>query len=371
MDARRCRRARRHASGRSIRRPHRSAATRWSSAWCPTAPLDAVRSVGNAAGAGAVRALLSMQARSELEAACAAVVKIETATEPQFQQLFVAAMAFPHATAPSPHLGARRHTARTNFIRRQRCGAVDAADRRTGHDVHRSPTPTQHRPAQRRACRAPGAARLARRRGRDLPDANDEAVRDRQRRGPRDHRAQRRDDPRRRSASRSATTRRRCGRSRDAGATSTASASASRGHVPADRAGHAPREYIQHARNPAQQRRRSAATPRCSPRNYGSPFVHDLDNGRRYATIEDFRNFVKLDVPCRRTCTTRGGTVCEPVDVPVSKRHLDMVYRTSRYSDKPFMGSVTRRERARRTRVEHGPDRVRRRPRGPHGHHSA
>ncbi len=72
----------------------------------PDAPVEAVRSVGNAAGAGAVRALLSMQARTELEAAARAVTKIETATEPQFQELFVAAMAFPHATAPSPHLGA-------------------------------------------------------------------------------------------------------------------------------------------------------------------------------------------------------------------------------------------------------------------------
>jgi uncharacterized 2Fe-2S/4Fe-4S cluster protein (DUF4445 family) len=72
----------------------------------PDAPVAAVRSVGNAAGAGAVRALLSMQARAELELAARAVVKIETATEPQFQELFVAAMAFPHATAPSPHLGA-------------------------------------------------------------------------------------------------------------------------------------------------------------------------------------------------------------------------------------------------------------------------
>jgi trimethylamine--corrinoid protein Co-methyltransferase len=38
--------------------------------------------------------------------------------------------------------------------------------------------------------------------------------------------------------------------------------------------------------------------------------------------------------------------VCEPVDVPVNKRHLDMVYSHIRYSDKPFMGSVTHPERA-------------------------
>jgi uncharacterized 2Fe-2S/4Fe-4S cluster protein (DUF4445 family) len=72
----------------------------------PDAPVEAVRSVGNAAGAGAVRALLSMQARAELEQAARAVIKIETATEPRFQELFVSAMAFPHATAPSPHLSA-------------------------------------------------------------------------------------------------------------------------------------------------------------------------------------------------------------------------------------------------------------------------
>ena len=41
-----------------------------------------------------------------------------------------------------------------------------------------------------------------------------------------------------------------------------------------------------------------------------------------------------------------GGTVCEPVDLPVNKRHLDMVYAHLRYSTKPFMGSVTAPERA-------------------------
>ena len=41
-----------------------------------------------------------------------------------------------------------------------------------------------------------------------------------------------------------------------------------------------------------------------------------------------------------------GGTVCEPVDLPVNKRHLSMLYAHMRYSDKPFMGSVTSAERA-------------------------
>ncbi len=70
----------------------------------PDCPVGGVRSVGNAAGVGAVQALLSRQLRSEMERAVRAVTKIETATEPRFQELFVAAMAFPHASAPSPHL---------------------------------------------------------------------------------------------------------------------------------------------------------------------------------------------------------------------------------------------------------------------------
>ena len=72
----------------------------------PDCPVECVRSVGNAAGAGAVRALLSAAARQEMEAAVRGVVKIETATEPQFQAEFVAAMSFPHASAPTPHLSA-------------------------------------------------------------------------------------------------------------------------------------------------------------------------------------------------------------------------------------------------------------------------
>ena len=72
----------------------------------PDCPVAGVRSVGNAAGAGAVQALLSRERRRELESLARAVTKIETATEPRFQELFVAAMAFPHASAPTPHLAA-------------------------------------------------------------------------------------------------------------------------------------------------------------------------------------------------------------------------------------------------------------------------
>jgi trimethylamine---corrinoid protein Co-methyltransferase len=109
----------------------------------------------------------------------------------------------------------------------------------------------------------------------------------------------------------------------------------------------APKVFTQHARNPANSVQIGGMATVFAP-NYGSPFVRDLDNGRRYGTLEDFRNFVKLAYLSPHLHHS-GGTVCEPVDVPVNKRHLDMVYSHIRFSDKPFMGSVTAPERARDT----------------------
>jgi trimethylamine--corrinoid protein Co-methyltransferase len=106
----------------------------------------------------------------------------------------------------------------------------------------------------------------------------------------------------------------------------------------------APKEFTQHARNPAHSVRIGGNSVVFAPA-YGSPFVMDLDRGRRYGTLEDFRNFVKLTSDCPWLHHS-GGTVCEPTDVPVNKRHLDMVYSHMRYSDKPFMGSITSEERA-------------------------
>jgi trimethylamine--corrinoid protein Co-methyltransferase len=106
----------------------------------------------------------------------------------------------------------------------------------------------------------------------------------------------------------------------------------------------APAVYTQHARNPARSVQIGGDATVLAP-NYGSPFVHDLDQGRRYATLTDFENFVKLTYASPYLHHS-GGTVCEPVDVPVNKRHLDMVYAHLRYSDKPFMGSVTAGSRA-------------------------
>lgn len=106
----------------------------------------------------------------------------------------------------------------------------------------------------------------------------------------------------------------------------------------------APESFTQHARNPARSVEIGGKSTVFAP-VYGPPFVRDLDGERRYAKLEDFENFVKLAY-LAPAIHHSGGTVCEPVDVPVNKRHLDMVYSHIRYSDKPFMGSVTHPSRA-------------------------
>lgn len=106
----------------------------------------------------------------------------------------------------------------------------------------------------------------------------------------------------------------------------------------------APAQFVQHARNPAKSVMIGGKSVVFSPA-YGSPFVMDIDRGRRYGTIEDFRNFVKL-AQSSPWLHHSGGTICEPVDVPVNKRHLDMVHAHVKYSDRPFMGSVTAESRA-------------------------
>jgi trimethylamine---corrinoid protein Co-methyltransferase len=106
----------------------------------------------------------------------------------------------------------------------------------------------------------------------------------------------------------------------------------------------APRSFTQVARNPACNVEIGGQNTVFAPA-YGSPFVRDLDGGRRYGAIEDFRNFVKLTYMSPHLHHS-GGTVCEPVDLPVNKRHYEMVYAHLRYSDKPFMGSVTHPQRA-------------------------
>ncbi len=106
----------------------------------------------------------------------------------------------------------------------------------------------------------------------------------------------------------------------------------------------APARFTQHARNPERNVEIGGDTLVLAP-VYGPPFVRDAEGGRRYATMEDFQKFVKLGY-MSKWLHHSGGTVCEPTDVPVNKRHLDMLLAHMTLSDKPFMGSVTDPSRA-------------------------
>jgi trimethylamine--corrinoid protein Co-methyltransferase len=109
----------------------------------------------------------------------------------------------------------------------------------------------------------------------------------------------------------------------------------------------APASFTQHARNSARSVEIGGNRTVFAP-VYGPPFVRDLEGERRYATMDDFCNFVKL-VYMHPGFHHSGGTVCEPVDLPVTKRHLEMIYAHQRLSDKPYMGSVTAPSRAQDT----------------------
>lgn len=106
----------------------------------------------------------------------------------------------------------------------------------------------------------------------------------------------------------------------------------------------APREFTQLARN----RDRSVTiggTHQVFAPIYGAPFVRDLNGGRRYGDMEAFRNLVRLTYSLPHL--HHGGFVtCEPCDVPVSKRHLDMLLAHMTLSDKPHLGAITEMSRA-------------------------
>jgi uncharacterized 2Fe-2S/4Fe-4S cluster protein (DUF4445 family) len=70
----------------------------------PDCDLTRVSAAGNAAGVGAMMALLSGEARTEIEDLARRIEKVETAVEPRFQEHFVAALAIPHKSDPYPQL---------------------------------------------------------------------------------------------------------------------------------------------------------------------------------------------------------------------------------------------------------------------------
>lgn len=71
---------------------------------------------------------------------------------------------------------------------------------------------------------------------------------------------------------------------------------------------------------------------------YGSPFVQDLDKGRREGVKEDFVNFTKLTQESPHL--DMASTVpCEMTDVPMEKRTAEYVRTTISYCEKPMVVS--------------------------------
>ena len=99
------RRDRRDPAGRRVRQPDRPDPRDDPRARSPTATWPTSGRPATRPGPGALIALLSGAARTEIEGVVRRVEKIETAVEPRFQEHFVEAMAFPHKTAAFPHLG--------------------------------------------------------------------------------------------------------------------------------------------------------------------------------------------------------------------------------------------------------------------------
>lgn len=106
----------------------------------------------------------------------------------------------------------------------------------------------------------------------------------------------------------------------------------------------APKSFTQVARNPERSVVIGGGNQVFAP-VYGAPFVRDLEGGRRYGDLESFEKLVKLTY--MHPNLHHGGFVtCEPCDVPVSKRHLDMMFTHMTMSDKPHLGAITEMSRA-------------------------
>lgn len=106
----------------------------------------------------------------------------------------------------------------------------------------------------------------------------------------------------------------------------------------------APSEFTQLARNPERSVVIGGNNQVFAP-IYGAPFVRDLEGGRRYASFDDFEKLLKLTY-MHPNLHHSGLVIAEPTDVPVSKRHLDMVYAHMTLNDKPHLGAITEKSRA-------------------------
>ncbi len=103
----------------------------------------------------------------------------------------------------------------------------------------------------------------------------------------------------------------------------------------------APERYDLHARNPARNTVIGGSTVNFN--TVGSPpNINDIDKGRRSGSYQDLVNLVKLNHSLG-VAHMMGGSIVEPMDLPVPTRHLDNAYAILRYTDRAaFVRSVSR-----------------------------
>ena len=104
----------------------------------------------------------------------------------------------------------------------------------------------------------------------------------------------------------------------------------------------APEVFTQHARNPEKTVKIGGPNVVFAP-IYGAPFVQIYGEERRYGTIKDFRNLVRL-THMLPSLHHSGFVICEPCDVPVNKRHLDMLYAHMVLNDQPMLGAIVQKQ---------------------------
>lgn len=100
-----------------------------------------------------------------------------------------------------------------------------------------------------------------------------------------------------------------------------------------------PSRITLHARNPSRNVELGGRHAIFVPMT-GAPFVRDLDDVRRWPTLEDLAMFHKL-AHMLPALHSSAHHIVEPMDHPVAHRHLRITYSSMKHSDKTFMGMTT------------------------------
>jgi trimethylamine--corrinoid protein Co-methyltransferase len=100
-----------------------------------------------------------------------------------------------------------------------------------------------------------------------------------------------------------------------------------------------PSDITLHARNPERTVKLGGPHSIFVPMT-GAPYLRDLDDVRREPTLDDLAMFHKL-AHMSPGLHSSAHHIVEPMDHPVSHRHLRITYSSMKHSDKVFMGMTT------------------------------